>query len=109
MGAGDQETDESAKAPALAAADAAAPAAAEAAAPDPRVEQLRAAVDHFVAGNFAAARRTVRELLRGEVPPELKKQADELLRRLGLDPVALWIAIGSTVFFIVVVWLTFRR
>jgi hypothetical protein len=80
-----------------------------AAAPDPRVEQLRAAVDHFVAGNFAAARRTAGELLRGEVPPELRKQADELVRRMGLDPVALWIAAGSTVLFIVVVWLTFRR
>jgi hypothetical protein len=82
---------------------------ADPAAPDPLAAQLRAAVDHFVAGNFAAARRTVGELLRGEVPPELRKQADELLRRMGLDPVALWIAIGSTLLFIVVVVLTYRR
>ncbi|MBI5482620.1 MAG: hypothetical protein HY906_27445 [Deltaproteobacteria bacterium] len=100
-----------APAPAGAEAPASAPpaGAAEAAALDPRVEQLRAAVDHFVAGNFAAARRTARELLRGEVPPELRKQADELVRRMGLDPVALWIAVGSTLLFIVVVVLTFRH
>jgi hypothetical protein len=97
-------------APPDAAAESATPAPAPAeAAPDPRALQLRAAVDHFVAGNFAAARRTVSELLRGEVPPELRKQANELMRRMGLDPVALWIAVGSTVLFIVVVVLTFRR
>ena len=83
--------------------------AADAAPADPRMAQLRAAVDHFVAGNFAAARRGVGEVLKGEVPPEIRKPAEELVRRLGLDPVALWIAIGSTVLFVVVVVLTFRR
>jgi hypothetical protein len=92
------------------AAVAAAAAAAEtAAAPDPRAEELRAAVAQFVAGNFAAARQQARALLRGELPAELKQQAEELLRRMGLDPVAIGIAIGSTIFFIVVVVLTFRR
>ena len=78
-------------------------------APDPRIERLRAAIASFVDGNFAAARRGAQELLRGDAPAELKTQAEELLRRMGLDPVALWIAIGSTVFFIIVVVLTFRR
>jgi hypothetical protein len=79
------------------------------AAPDVRVERLRVAIANFVDGNFAGARRGADEVLRGDAPPELKAQAEELLRRMGLDPVALWIAIGSTIFFVVVVVLTFRR
>jgi outer membrane biosynthesis protein TonB len=76
---------------------------------DPRMAQLRVAVDHFVAGNFAAARRTVSELLKGEVPDEIRKPAEELVHRLGLDPVALWVALGSTLLFIIVVVLTYRH
>ena len=101
---------EAAAAAAPAAEPGGAPASAAPAAPDdPRMAQLRTAVDHFVAGNFAAARREVGELLKGEVPPEIKKQADELVRRLGLDPVALWVAVGSTLLFIIIVVLTYRR
>ena len=107
MGAADHEADEAATAPAPAPAAPAATAAGGA--DDPPTRQLRAAGEHFMAGDFAAARREVRELLRGELPPELKKQADELVRRMGLDPVAIWVAIGSTVLFILVVVLTFRR
>jgi hypothetical protein len=98
-----------AAAEATAGAAAAEATAGAAAARDARAEQLCAAVDHFVAGNFAAARQVARGLLRGDPPPELRTQADELLHRMGLDPVALWIAIGSTIFFVVVVVLTYRR
>ena len=89
------------------AAPAAAPADATPA--DPRMTQLRAAVDHFVAGNFAAARREVSEVLKGEVPDEIRKPAEELVRRLGLDPVALWVAVGSTILFIIVVVFAYRH
>jgi hypothetical protein len=112
MGTGDHEADAPATGPAPGPAPVAAAgptAAPTGEADDPQTRQLRAAGEHFMAGNFAAARQGVRELLRGELPPELKKPADELLRRMGLDPVAIWVAIGSTALFIVVVVLTFRR
>jgi len=59
----------------------------------------------FERGDFGTARREARELNREEVPEEVRRVAREILRRTGVDPVAILVAVGTALVFVgVVVW-----
>ncbi|HEY3359742.1 MAG TPA: hypothetical protein VGQ83_41215 [Polyangia bacterium] len=76
---------------------------------DPDEVALGAAVAAFKAGDFAATRRRLTALRARELPAGLRAQVDELWRRTGADPVALWTAVGSVVLFLVIIYLTYWR
>jgi hypothetical protein len=68
-----------------------------------------AAVRAFTAGDFATARRQLTALRARALDPAARASVDELWRRTGADPAAVWAAIGSGVLFLVVVYLTYWR
>jgi hypothetical protein len=71
---------------------------------------LARAVRAFKAGDFASTRRQLGRLKQQpELPASLRSQVDELWRRTGSDPIAVWAAVGSVVLFLVVVYLTYWR
>jgi hypothetical protein len=71
---------------------------------------LDAAHQAFEAGNFAEARRLAKELLQQTSAGDeaARAAAAEILRRTGIDPLVVWMTVGSALFYAVIVFFGLR-
>ncbi len=64
----------------------------------------------FAAGNFGAARKLARAVAGAPDATEAERAfASQILRRTAIDPVALWVGLGSFALFWLVIYLTVWR
>ncbi len=71
-------------------------------------EQLAKASQAFAVGDFKTARTLAKSVNRDMATAEEAQFSDEILKRTRVDLMALWVGLGCLVFFVFIVWSTWK-